>query len=72
MDISYTFVHTDHPPEFYSNVAEKLEKIAQKSTSIKRNSPKTQPPTGNCMHSHAYTLIHFKMVYWPKLEFTER
>ncbi|XP_026021676.1 uncharacterized protein bcl2l12 isoform X1 [Astatotilapia calliptera] len=41
-------ISPNHPPEFYSNVAEKLEKIAQKSTSIKRNSPKTQPPTAVC------------------------
>ncbi|XP_063327129.1 uncharacterized protein bcl2l12 [Pelmatolapia mariae] len=38
-------ISPNHPPEFYSDVAEKLEKIAHKSTSIKRNSPKTQPPT---------------------------
>lgn len=39
---------TGHPPEFYNEVAEKLEKIAQKSTTIKK-SPVVQPPaqTGN-------------------------
>ncbi|XP_044038691.1 uncharacterized protein bcl2l12 isoform X2 [Siniperca chuatsi] len=31
----------DHPPEFYNEVAEKLEKIAQKSTSTKK--PTAQP-----------------------------
>uniref|UniRef100_A0A3Q0SGW6 Uncharacterized protein n=1 Tax=Amphilophus citrinellus TaxID=61819 RepID=A0A3Q0SGW6_AMPCI len=41
LGISETFVHTDHPPEFYTEVAQKLEKIAQKSTSIKR--PRAQP-----------------------------
>lgn len=36
-------VSPNHPPEFYDEVAEKLEKIAQKSTSIKRLSPTAQP-----------------------------
>ncbi|XP_030581410.1 uncharacterized protein bcl2l12 isoform X2 [Archocentrus centrarchus] len=34
-------ISPNHPPEFYTEVAEKLEKIAQKSTSIKR--PRAQP-----------------------------
>ncbi|XP_029945787.1 uncharacterized protein bcl2l12 [Salarias fasciatus] len=33
----------NHPPEFYDEVAEKLEMIAQKSTSLKRPSPSPQP-----------------------------
>lgn len=32
-------ISPNHPPEFYSQVAEKLDQIAQKSTSIKRPSP---------------------------------
>ncbi|XP_008288431.1 uncharacterized protein bcl2l12 isoform X2 [Stegastes partitus] len=32
-------VSPNHPPEFYNQVAEKLEQIAQKSTSIKKPSP---------------------------------
>ncbi|XP_029293396.1 uncharacterized protein bcl2l12 [Cottoperca gobio] len=38
----------NHPPEFYNEVAEKLEKIAQRSTSIKRQSPTAQPPPVVC------------------------
>ncbi|TKS88143.1 Bcl-2-like protein 12 [Collichthys lucidus] len=33
-------VDIDHPPEFYNEVAEKLDKIAQRSTSIKKLKPK--------------------------------
>ncbi|XP_040046289.1 uncharacterized protein bcl2l12 [Gasterosteus aculeatus] len=37
-----------HPPEFYDEVAEKLEKIALRSTSIKKLSPTDQPsPAGS-------------------------
>uniref|UniRef100_A0A8D0D063 Uncharacterized protein n=1 Tax=Sander lucioperca TaxID=283035 RepID=A0A8D0D063_SANLU len=32
----------NHPPEFYDEVAQRLEKIAQKSTSLKRPSPISQ------------------------------
>lgn len=34
-----TLVSPNHPPEFYDEVAEKLEKIAQRSTSVKKLSP---------------------------------
>ncbi|XP_067333472.1 DNA ligase 1 isoform X1 [Channa argus] len=34
----------NHPPEFYNEVAEKLEKIAQKSTNKKKPSPSAQHP----------------------------
>ncbi|KAK2832730.1 hypothetical protein Q5P01_016619 [Channa striata] len=34
----------NRPPEFYNEVAEKLEKIAQKSTSKKKQSPSAQQP----------------------------
>ncbi|XP_070779171.1 uncharacterized protein bcl2l12 [Enoplosus armatus] len=40
---STAIVSPNHPPEFYDEVAEKLEKIAQKSTSIKKLSPTAQP-----------------------------
>ncbi|KAG8006654.1 Bcl-2-like protein 12, partial [Nibea albiflora] len=36
-----TIVSPNHPPEFYNEVAEKLDKIAQRSTSIKKLRPKT-------------------------------
>ncbi|XP_051242950.1 uncharacterized protein bcl2l12 isoform X2 [Dicentrarchus labrax] len=36
-------VSPNHPPEFYNEVAEKLEKIAQRSTSIKKHIPTAQP-----------------------------
>ncbi|XP_070836339.1 bcl-2-like protein 12 [Chaetodon trifascialis] len=42
-----TIVSPNHPPEFYNEVAEKLEKIAQRSTSIK-NSPTAQPSPAVC------------------------
>lgn len=48
---------TGHPPEFYNEVAEKLEKIAQKSTNIKKSSiapPPVQP--GNHTHKHENSL----------------
>ncbi|KAM6965888.1 uncharacterized protein bcl2l12 [Tautogolabrus adspersus] len=35
-------ISPNHPPEFYEEVAEKLEQIAQKSTSIKKHSPASQ------------------------------
>ncbi|XP_071357604.1 uncharacterized protein bcl2l12 isoform X2 [Trachinotus anak] len=38
-----TIVSPNHPPQFYDEVAEKLEKIAQRSTSLRRPSP--PPPT---------------------------
>ncbi|XP_039979461.1 uncharacterized protein bcl2l12 isoform X2 [Xiphias gladius] len=38
-----TIVSPNHPPEFYNEVVEKLDKIAQKSTSIKKLSPTAQP-----------------------------
>ncbi|KAM9392912.1 uncharacterized protein bcl2l12 [Pholidichthys leucotaenia] len=40
---SPTVISPNHPPKFYNEVAEKLEKIAQKSTSIKRPSLTPQP-----------------------------
>ncbi|XP_034751020.1 bcl-2-like protein 12 isoform X2 [Etheostoma cragini] len=33
----------NHPPEFYNEVAQRLERIAHKSTSLKKQSPKSQP-----------------------------
>ncbi|XP_034567622.1 bcl-2-like protein 12 isoform X2 [Notolabrus celidotus] len=41
---SPTLVSPNHPPEFYEEVAEKLEQIAQQSTSIKKRSPIAQNP----------------------------
>ncbi|XP_068580950.1 uncharacterized protein bcl2l12 [Cebidichthys violaceus] len=38
-----TLISPNHPPEFYNEVAEKLEKIAQRSTSTKKLSPTVQP-----------------------------
>uniref|UniRef100_UPI0037E81544 apoptosis facilitator Bcl-2-like protein 14 isoform X1 n=2 Tax=Semicossyphus pulcher TaxID=241346 RepID=UPI0037E81544 len=35
-------ISPSHPPEFYEEVAERLEQIAQKSTSIKKHSPTGQ------------------------------
>ncbi|XP_029996577.1 uncharacterized protein bcl2l12 isoform X2 [Sphaeramia orbicularis] len=44
-----TLVSPNHPPEFYDEVAEKLEKIAQRSTSTKKpNRRPTTPPTQVC------------------------
>ncbi|XP_056256629.1 uncharacterized protein bcl2l12 isoform X1 [Seriola aureovittata] len=43
-----TIVSPNHPPEFYDEVAEKLEKIAQRSTSMKRPSPPARPPPAVC------------------------
>ncbi|XP_054615583.1 DDT domain-containing protein DDB_G0282237 [Dunckerocampus dactyliophorus] len=40
-------VSPHHPPEFYNEVAQKLEKIAQRSTSTKRTSP-TPPSSDVC------------------------
>ncbi|XP_020505274.1 nucleolar protein dao-5 [Labrus bergylta] len=37
-----SLISPNHPPEFYEEVAEKLEQIAQKSTSIKKQSPAPQ------------------------------
>ncbi|KAM9346453.1 uncharacterized protein bcl2l12 [Symphorus nematophorus] len=45
---SPTMVSPSHPPEFYEEVAEKLEKIAQKSTSIRRLSPTAPPAPAVC------------------------
>ncbi|XP_018518487.1 putative uncharacterized protein DDB_G0271982 isoform X2 [Lates calcarifer] len=42
-DAPPTIVSPNHPPEFYEEVAEKLEKIAQKSTSLKKSSPSHKP-----------------------------
>lgn len=39
------YVTADHPPEFYDEVAEKLEKIARRSTCKKTVSPTVPPPT---------------------------
>ncbi|XP_077390495.1 uncharacterized protein bcl2l12 [Festucalex cinctus] len=38
-ELTPTLVSPNHPPAFYHEVAEKLEKIAQRSTSTKRPSP---------------------------------
>ncbi|XP_056143687.1 uncharacterized protein bcl2l12 [Lampris incognitus] len=38
-----TVVSPNHPPEFYVEVAEKLDKIAQRSHSIKKTCPNRQP-----------------------------
>ncbi|XP_044188086.1 uncharacterized protein bcl2l12 isoform X2 [Thunnus albacares] len=43
-----TIVSPNHPPEFYNEVAEKLEKIAQRSHSIKKVTPTTQSSPGVC------------------------
>ncbi|XP_026214676.1 bcl-2-like protein 12 isoform X2 [Anabas testudineus] len=45
-------VSPSHPPEFYNEVAEKLEKIAQKSTTIKK-SPVVQPPAQTVFNKEA-------------------
>lgn len=47
--------HVDvvHPPEFYNEVAEKLEKIAHKSTSIKKLNPTDQSSSGNQANTHS-------------------
>ncbi|XP_042361817.1 uncharacterized protein bcl2l12 isoform X2 [Plectropomus leopardus] len=45
---SPAIVSPNHPPEFYDEVAEKLDKIAQRSTSIKKLRPKTPPSLGVC------------------------
>ncbi|XP_038595457.1 uncharacterized protein bcl2l12 isoform X2 [Micropterus salmoides] len=37
-----TVISPNHPPEFYNEVAEKLEKIAKKSTSMKKLAPTVQ------------------------------
>ncbi|XP_068435408.1 uncharacterized protein bcl2l12 [Clinocottus analis] len=41
-------ISPNHPPEFYNEVAEKLEKIAQRSTSTKKLSPTAQPSPAVC------------------------
>ncbi|XP_034751021.1 bcl-2-like protein 12 isoform X3 [Etheostoma cragini] len=38
----------NHPPEFYNEVAQRLERIAHKSTSLKKQSPKSQPSPAVC------------------------
>ncbi|KAF1380067.1 hypothetical protein PFLUV_G00182630 [Perca fluviatilis] len=38
----------NHPPEFYDEVAQRLEKIAQKSTSLKKQSPTPQLSPAVC------------------------
>lgn len=43
-----TIVSPNHPPEFYDEIAEKLEKIAQRSTSVKKRSPIAQPSPAVC------------------------
>ncbi|XP_041633844.1 uncharacterized protein bcl2l12 [Cheilinus undulatus] len=40
-------ISPSHPPEFYEEVAERLEQIAQKSTSIKKHSPVNQLSPGS-------------------------
>ncbi|GAA6232664.1 putative uncharacterized protein DDB_G0271982 isoform X1 [Lates japonicus] len=42
-DAPSTIASPNHPPVFYEEVAEKLEKIAQKSTSLKKLSPSPKP-----------------------------
>ncbi|KAF7652473.1 hypothetical protein LDENG_00096380 [Lucifuga dentata] len=42
---SPTIVSPSHSPQFYEDVAERLDKIAQRSTSIKRPVPQAPPPT---------------------------
>ncbi|XP_031726957.1 uncharacterized protein bcl2l12 isoform X2 [Anarrhichthys ocellatus] len=43
VEIPPALISPNHPPEFYNEVAEKLEKIAQRSTSTKKLSPTVQP-----------------------------
>lgn len=40
---SPTLLSPNHPPQFYEDVAERLEQIAYRSTSIKRQSPEPPP-----------------------------
>lgn len=49
--IVVVYVDADHPPEFYSEVAERLDKIAPRSTSIKKPITKAQPPPGDHTHT---------------------
>lgn len=42
----WSYSDTGHPPEFYSEVAEKLEEIV-KSTKIKTQIPEAKPSPGN-------------------------
>lgn len=39
-----TLISPNHPPGFYEEVAERLEQIAYRSTSLKRTSPEPPPP----------------------------
>lgn len=45
------FVFLDHPPGFYDDVAEKLDKIAQRSTSIKKPRPTIQVSPGTTLNT---------------------
>ncbi|KAK9535875.1 hypothetical protein VZT92_008229 [Zoarces viviparus] len=47
-EIPPALISPNHPPEFYDEVAEKLEKIAQRSTSTKKLSPTAQPAPAVC------------------------
>ncbi|XP_033969445.1 bcl-2-like protein 12 isoform X2 [Trematomus bernacchii] len=45
LEPSLALISPNHPPEFYDEVAEKLEKIARRSTCKKTVSPTVPPPT---------------------------
>lgn len=50
------FVFLDHPPGFYDDVAEKLDKIAQRSTSIKKPRPTIQVSPGTTLNTRLQAL----------------
>jgi len=47
LEMHVVYVDADHSPEFYSEVAGKLEKIARRSTKIKTPIPRVKSSPGN-------------------------